>query len=811
MRGGPLFLWTLCVIALNEINKEITLMKIRFYILAVVISFATTLNPSFAQWVQTNGPYGNQVNCFATSGTDIYAGTGGGVFLSTNNGTSWADISAGLNGFEVSSLAIDSNGTGGINLIAVAFDPSTGWGGIFLSTNRGASWTEVADSLHTPVGAQGVRQSLIVTPNGTGGTNVFYGGTFTNGLLHSTDNGASWKIDSMFYPSSGVYPLASCPNETGGANIFVSYGGVIYLSTDDGMTWNTAADSGLIYVVASLAAYPDGKGGTNLFAGTYAGGVFLSTNNGGSWQAINSGLLPIQVSFDVTILAASPNGTGGMNIFAGTNTRGIFLSTNNGTSWNAVNSELTDTSVLALAVNPNGAGGTNIFAGTSNGGVFLSTNNGMNWSAVNSGLAADVHVLAASPRGTNGTKIFAGTGGGISISTDNGDNWTSGNTGWPNYSITALASSGSNIFAGTSYGIFVSTDDGNSWGVRDTGIVTSPINTFAVNGTDIFAAGGFYTNAIQNGGHISIQYHLGMYISSDNGMNWTMIDSGLAGPQSQVTSLAIDSSVAGTRILYATTMHTYGEYPDSSSGIYRSTNNGTIWSHINTLGIPMNAAYSLGIVSDGKGGTNLIAPFFAWTHIVYGHYVCGGNISTDGGATWNAVTISPEISIVNSFAVKGTNIFAGTNRGVFVSTNSGLNWTDVNSGLVNLNVQSLAIGGGYLFAGTGGGVWRRPLSDFPLGVEDNYGHLPSAFRLFQNYPNPFNPSTTISYQLSVVSRVSLKVYDVLGREVETLVNERQTAGTHAVKFNATNLPSGVYFCRLQAGTYHETKKLLLLK
>ena len=88
---------------------------------------------------------------------------------------------------------------------------------------------------------------------------------------------------------------------------------------------------------------------------------------------------------------------------------------------------------------------------------------------------------------------------------------------------------------------------------------------------------------------------------------------------------------------------------------------------------------------------------------------------------------------------------------------------------------------------------------------------PVLFRLEQNYPNPFNPSTTISYQLRTNSMVILKLFDVLGREVRTLVDERQSVGSHSVMFNAGSLPSGVYFYRLEAGAYHETKKLVLLK
>ncbi len=115
-----------------------------------------------------------------------------------------------------------------------------------------------------------------------------------------------------------------------------------------------------------------------------------------------------------------------------------------------------------------------------------------------------------------------------------------------------------------------------------------------------------------------------------------------------------------------------------------------------------------------------------------------------------------------------------------------------NSGTIYVDNLRLKYPGGVT------GVEERPIS-------------PAIFRLEQNYPNPFNPSTIISYRLAVRSRVTLKVYDMLGREVKTLVDGLQTAGSHSVTFNAANMPSGVYLCSLQAGTYHDTKKLLLLK
>lgn len=88
---------------------------------------------------------------------------------------------------------------------------------------------------------------------------------------------------------------------------------------------------------------------------------------------------------------------------------------------------------------------------------------------------------------------------------------------------------------------------------------------------------------------------------------------------------------------------------------------------------------------------------------------------------------------------------------------------------------------------------------------------PAEFALEQNYPNPFNPTTTIRYQLPVTSNVKLEVYDVLGKKIATLVNERQEAGIYNYTLNASNLSSGVYFYRLQAGSFVQTKKMMLVK
>jgi hypothetical protein len=107
--------------------------------------------------------------------------------------------------------------------------------------------------------------------------------------------------------------------------------------------------------------------------------------------------------------------------------------------------------------------------------------------------------------------------------------------------------------------------------------------------------------------------------------------------------------------------------------------------------------------------------------------------------------------------------------------------------------------------------WSKKANDDIVGVKETGSSLPVSFMLYQNYPNPFNPSTVISYQLPVASHVTLKIYDILGKEVATLVDEKKAPGRYNVKFDGSRLASGVYFCRMTAGNYVSTRKLLLLK
>ena len=107
--------------------------------------------------------------------------------------------------------------------------------------------------------------------------------------------------------------------------------------------------------------------------------------------------------------------------------------------------------------------------------------------------------------------------------------------------------------------------------------------------------------------------------------------------------------------------------------------------------------------------------------------------------------------------------------------------------------------------------WNIYVAHDPVGIKEEELNTSNNFLLFQNYPNPFNPSTTIAFSIPTRSFVSLKIYDLIGKEIITLISREMNLGKHSIVWDASDLPDGVFFYRLQAGTFSETKKLILLK
>jgi hypothetical protein len=152
----------------------------------------------------------------------------------------------------------------------------------------------------------------------------------------------------------------------------------------------------------------------------------------------------------------------------------------------------------------------------------------------------------------------------------------------------------------------------------------------------------------------------------------------------------------------------------------------------------------------------------------------------------------------------------------YKSLDNGITWIEVDvTGLTAFIQNTMQFTSNYAFINTYGiGVYRRSLSQVTSIDEKLTGSFPESFVLEQNYPNPFNPSTKIRYSIpnvgSGLAQTVLKVYDVLGNEIATLVDEYREAGSYEVEFDASNISTGVYFYKLQSGSFVETKKMILL-
>jgi photosystem II stability/assembly factor-like uncharacterized protein len=283
--------------------------------------------------------------------------------------------------------------------------------------------------------------------------------------------------------------------------------------------WTTnGPEGGDIWALAIDPANP-----AKLYAGTYGGGVFKSTDSGGTWTAANTGLTSLYV-YTLAIDPSTPT-----SIYAGTH-GGVFKSIDSGSTWVAVNTGLMDLYVTALAIDP--AVPATLYAGTYVG-AFKSTNSGITWASANTGLASPyIDALAIDPAAP--ATLYAGTAGPqVFKSTDSGGNW--GRTGggpndpWGYGDVFALAidpATPATLYAGTDYGLFKSSDRGGSW----TAINTDLMSTVMALAIDPANPATLYAGT--RGG--------GVFRSTDAGASWTATNAGLT--NLLVYALAVDPS-----------------------------------------------------------------------------------------------------------------------------------------------------------------------------------------------------------------------------------------------------------------------------
>lgn len=602
------------------------------------------------------------IGTLAVNGNTFFAEASGRVYRSVNGGVSWTVVNNGLpQKIDVTALAVS-----GSSLFA-----GTSNNGMYRSTNDGASWTAINSGLSN----QSV-QALTVKGNA-----LFVA---TYGVFRSTDNGANWIAVNTGLGNLNVKALAVKENM-----LFAGTDGGVYRTTDNGATW-IAVNNGLekfsalgIALRVSALIVKDNM----LFAGTNDigyGGVYRTTDNGGSWVRVNSGLNsnPIVQTFAVkeptlfvntgSVYRTTDNGASwteaskgpgggvlalavkGNTLFAGTY-GGAYRTTDNGANWTAVNNGLGNRYVYAMAMKDNA-----LFAGT-NAGVFLLAESATTWAESNTGLVNRFINIAIS----SGDGFLIGTlGGGVFRSSDKGQSWSPANTGLPPAAdVRAFTPSGNGVLAGLAGdGVYFSNDQGRNWSARNAGLTNKLVNALAGDGATVYAG----TNG-------------GVFRSGDGGANWTAVNSGLT--RSQVLSLAVSGGAV---------------YAGTDNGLFRSANQGASWTEVST-GLTDRYIVSLGVAPNG---TTLLAGTSS-----------GLFRSTNQGQSWTPVVNGvPERVVALTFVQKGAKLLMGSVNGFFVSEDNGASFRQINGGLLTLQVGALAVSGDTVLAGTrSGGVFVSQL------------------------------------------------------------------------------------------------------
>jgi hypothetical protein len=734
-------------------------MKLKF-IHTIIIFIILFYLDSYAQWTSLNGPFGGNVTAIgksagslfcAVSDETIYSNNKIDIFSSTDNGNNW-NIKSQLNGTGVYQIVSTDS--------ALFVQSRTGSSEHFLykSTNGGSSWELVFDSLFIRrIRSEGDK---IYVPT-------------SQGLQYSGDNGNTWNNISSNLPLPGYVLCTETFNGTLYAGLADSG---VYKSTNNGVNWTRSWANGLTRTIKFIFSFNN-----TLFASEGDGSVnriYKSTNNGGSW--IQTSFFPLLINYYyINDIKVSGNGIFMAVVFRQSPNsllEGGVLFSSDGNSWELRREGILPNRVVSIEIN-----NSVVFVGTPGGGVHKSTNNGTSWIKSSNGIAKTQITHFTFSAG--GAEWAAGIrGAGVWVSADSGFSWIERNNGLNNFPAPTILSSivkGNKWFIGTeSNGIYTSTNNGNEW--IYSGLVGElPITGFALKGANEIIA----TRSVIDG----------VYRSTDDGNFWEQIMSGF------ISQGPWCVAIGGAGTIFV---------GDANGYVLRSTNSGTNW-------FGSEVASGAGVRFLRQVGLKWFA---ATSNGIY--------ISSNFGVNW--IPSGLQGNNVNFIAIKSSadtlTLFASTNdAGVFFTTDNGNNWLPSNNGLPTLNITGLRSTGTYLYAGTNGdGLWRIRINDLITNVDEETNTAAiTDYHLSQNYPNPFNPSTKISITIPASSLnpfskgegtfVSLKVYDALGNEVAVLVDGYKPAGSYEVEFHASELTSGIYFYRLQAGSFIEAKKMILLR
>lgn len=554
----------------------------------------------FAQW-QTNGPFGGPVYSSVTASGKIFIGTDNGVFASADDGATWTAANSGMERVSVIALVTDGiNLYAGGGADGVFFSPDNGasWqvrntglsslfvtslfvssngiycgtaNGEFYSADNGLTW--MPRNTGIPAGYS------IYSHIETGDT--IYAGSYITGLFRTTDDGAHWShISGNGFPDS-TFVYAMCKD---GNTMYAATGDGVYKSPDRGVSWSPSNNGIPSNAWITALAIEPGL----LFAGSPADGVFTSADNGTTWTPVNTGIAEIPHVTDTahiypevkSISISTPN------VIVST-LDGIYISTNNGFSWTASNSGITGIDITGIAT-----AGSSVLIGSAKNGVFVSSDNGMTWSRNNAGITSPYinsiiasngmlyvsagyqHVFRSGDGGTSwvaassgitsevtelkadSSRVLALTNGapaaplGLFETADSGSVWTEIPTGFTEL-MSTVSAAGTNVYVGTWDGsIYYSNNNGLAWSNIGSTLPDIRINSILIAGTMLF---------IGTEGS-------GIYKSTDNGSTWNTMNTGLA-------NLYINDLQLKDGVIYAATW---------GGGIFVSNDAGASWTGYNS-------------------------------------------------------------------------------------------------------------------------------------------------------------------------------------------------------------------------------------
>jgi photosystem II stability/assembly factor-like uncharacterized protein len=752
------------------------------------------------------GTSGQSSNAYDLHFTDLnnglVVGNNSGILKTTDAGTTWTPIASGL-----------TSATRNLNAIDFASDNLIGYvagmsGSITKTTDGGDSWTQL-NSGYTDTFYD------IWTLDGT----TVWATSSSGNLRKSTDGGLTW-ITVYTGSTFTVYKI------DGDGTTLMAVGGVdnVRVSTDGGNTW-TSANPG----ISTSNTYLDVDYVNNAFYLTgRAPNLYKSTNLGVSWDTLAL-LSPGQRrNFIFYSSAFSPTGDSAVTVGSYGNIQsrmGVNATPVAHTSlikfgtWNDVWSSAPDGVVIAVGSKSDL---------DLQDQVARSTDGGLTWSIVQ---MPSNSYLRRIDMVDNNNGFISGNSGVIYKTTNSGVSWDSVaatglpagatwrtidfvdiNTGW------VFAASPSSL---TNY-IYKTTDGGATWVGQSHGISGVP------NG-QVYAA---HMRDANKG--VLLTWEPVPYSTLDGGASWrrdTTID--------DYTGLLLDVKMVDDSLGYMV---------GDNGRIYKTTNGGIIW---DTLSKPTNDTYdfqSLEVFSAtsfavfGSAGTFLLTTDsgLTWTiknssiYTIYGsHFSWNADnnsfawfaVGTDGAILKNTITVVPVELVSLSATVVDNNVSLNwktatelNNKGFEIERKSGEGaWSKV-SYLSGNGTSTTTKEYVYTDKGVKSGKYQYRLKQIDFDGSFSYSHVievevgtPMTFDLSQNYPNPFNPSTTISYKIPENATVSLKIFDVTGTEVMTLVNEKQDAGSYTINFDAKTFASGMYIYTIKAGDYTATKKMMLMK